>query len=93
MAAVNMTASTASGYITNVQVAYFGSYRVWTAHYSSPSAGSMYVSPGMNFLRWYDVEDGDPTSFVPTTNSIGSLDLYFSGLITGATGNIFILGN
>jgi len=93
MAATYMTASTASGYMTNVQYGYIGNQRAIFAHYSAPSGGSFYMTPGMNSFTYYNIQDVDPTTYVEATNSIGSLDLYFSGLVTGSTGYIFIMGN
>lgn len=91
--AVQYTASTASGYLTNVQMDYFGNNYVWSAHFSSPGNATAYVTPGMNSFMFMDIPVADPTTFVPATNSIGSLDLYFSGLVTGSTGYIMIVGN
>ena len=91
--ATQFTASTASGYLTNVSVDYIGNNIAWSAHFSSPGNATGYVSPGMNSFMWMDIPTADPTTFVASTNSIGSLDLYFSGLVTGSTGYILIIGN
>lgn len=91
--ATKYTASAASGYLTNVSVGYIGANRAFFAHYSAPGNATAYVSPGMNSFQYYLIQDADPTTYQEATNSVGSLDLYFSGLVTGSTGYIFILGN
>jgi hypothetical protein len=93
MAATYMTASASSGYMTNVSWGYIGNQRAMFAHYSAPNEGSYYITPGMNSFTYYNIQDADVTKYVESTNSVGSLDLYFSGLITGSTGYIFIMGN
>jgi len=93
MAATKFTASTASGYMTNAMWdVSIGPFRCFTAHYSSPTATSQYISLGMHAIVFPYVEDADPSTLYYTANSVGGVDLYFSGNITGSTGYIFVLG-
>ncbi len=90
--ATELTASTASGYMTDVQYFVQGNKRVMQAHYSSPSATTMYVRTGMPILTWYNIPHADPTTYSETTDGCGGILLYFSGFVTGATGYINIQG-
>ena len=91
--AYKMTASLASGYMTNpIFDAAVGPFRCFVAHYSAPSASTAYVDPGMHSIIFTYVEDADPTTYARGTNSAGGQTVYFSGLVTGSTGHIFILG-
>jgi hypothetical protein len=88
-----MTASTASGYMTSPMFdVSLGPFRSFVAHYSAPSAATAYVDPGMGRVVFINVQDADPTTYQFATNSAGGQTCYFSGLITGSTGYIFILG-
>ncbi len=91
--AYQMTASTASGYMTNPMwdVA-LGPFRCFTAHYSAPSANTAYWDVGMNNIVFVNVQDGDPTTIQFATNSAGGQTVYCSGLVNGSTGYVFILG-
>lgn len=91
--ATQLTASLASGYMTDVAWISFGNKRAMTAHYSSPSATTMYISTGMPILTWYNVPDADPTTYTETTDGVGGINLYFSGFVTGATGYFMIVGS
>lgn len=91
--ATQYTASASSGYATNVTHAYFGDKRVWMAHYSAPSNATGYVTPGMHFIHYVHVQDADPTTYQFASNTIGGIDVYFSGMVTGSTGYILIMGN
>ncbi len=91
--ATELTASTASGYMTNVQFVVMGNKRAIIGHYSSPSATTMYIRTGMPVLDYYNVPDADPTTYQEATDGAGGLLLYFSGFVTGATGYFFILGS
>jgi hypothetical protein len=91
--ATKFTASTASGYMTNPMYdVSIGPFRSFVAHYSSPSAATAYVDPGMNSIIFVQAQDADPTTYQYATNSAGGQTVYFSGLVTGSTGYIFILG-
>lgn len=91
--ATQLTASAASGYMTDVTWVSVGNRRGLTGHYSSPSATTMYIQTGMPILYWYNVPDADPTTFTETTDGVGGINLYFSGFVTGATGYFFIIGS
>lgn len=86
------TASASSGYMTDVQFVSLGNQRGFLAHYSSPSNATGYVTPGMHTISHISVQDADPTTYYVTSNTIGGVDVYFSGLVTGSTGFIFIMG-
>ena len=91
--AYQMTASVASGYMTNpMWGASLGPFRSFAAHYSAPSGSTAYVDPGMNSIIFVNVQDADPTTYQYATNSAGGQTVYFSGLVTGSTGYIFIIG-
>jgi hypothetical protein len=91
--ATEYTASLASGYMTNVMAdVAIGPFRCFIGHYSAPSADTGYVNPGMTRILFVNVQDADPTTYQQTANSVGGKTLSFSGLVTGSTGEIFILG-
>jgi hypothetical protein len=69
-----------------------GPFRAFAAHYSAPSGATAYVDPGMNTIIFASVQDADPTTYQYSTNSAGGQTVFFSGLVSGSTGNIFILG-
>ena len=91
--ATKYTASASSGYMTNPMYdVSLGPFRSFVAHYSAPSAATGYVDPGMNSIIFVNVQDADPTAYAYATNSAGGQTVYFSGLVTGSTGYIFIIG-
>ena len=91
--AYQMTDSITSGYMTNTMwdVA-IGPFRAFSAHYSAPNATTAYIQVGMRDIRLVDIEDADPTTFRYTADGAGGMYVQFSGLVTGSTGYIFILG-
>ena len=91
-AAVELTASLASGYLTNVQWTVAGDRRVLEAHFSSPSNGCFFVRTGMPYLTWWSVDQADPVTYYSTTDGGFGQLLYFSGWVTGATGQIRVEG-
>lgn len=90
--ATELTATAASGYLTNVAFIVQGNRRVMEGHYSSPSNTTMFIRTGMPILTWYNVPDADPTTYSETTDGVGGILLYFSGFVTGATGYFKIEG-
>ena len=90
--ATEFTASTSSGYMTDVQYGVVGNYRALIGHYSSPTAATAYIRTGMPILKFYSIPDADPTTFAETTDGAGGLLLYFSGLVVGSTGYFYIIG-
>ncbi len=92
--ATQLTASAASGYMTDAQwdVA-LGPFRCFFAHYSMPASGTHYVDVGMSTIRLCYVEDADNVTFSFGTNSAGGQTVYFSGITTGVTGRMFVMGN
>lgn len=90
--ATQLTASTASGYLTNVAYIVQGNRRVMEGHYSSPGNTTMYINTGMPILTYFHFPHADPTTFTATTDGVGGIVLYFSGFVTGATGYFKVEG-
>jgi hypothetical protein len=91
--ATTYTASAASGYMTDVMAdVMIGPFRCFTAHYSAPNAATALFTPGMAKIVFASCQDADPTTYQQTANSIGGINCEFSGLVTGSTGYVFILG-
>ena len=91
--AVTYTMSITSGVLTAVN--YYGkSYHlVMFGHYSSPSNATGIIETGMFHVNYYNVQDADPTTYVLSANSNGTIAVIFSGMVTGATGWFEIRGN
>ena len=94
MAVVVYTASSGSGYITSpmFDVA-LGPFRLFTAHYSAPTAGSGVVDPGITNIRYVHIQNMDDSKYTYGTNSAGGQTVYFSGHALGATGYMLIFGD
>jgi len=88
--ATEMTASAASGTMTDCVFDLVGSKRVFRAHYSSPSADTQYILLGFQGISFVDVQDADPTTYSITIQAPG-VKVEFSGLVTGSTGFIQIV--
>jgi hypothetical protein len=87
------SSSANSGYATDVAYFSLGPNKAMTAHYSSPSADTGYIETEMMNVSYVHVQDADPTRYQYSANAIGLQAVYFSGLVVGSTGVIFILGN
>lgn len=90
--AVTYTASAASGYATNVGYYDEGPLLCMYGHYSSPSNATGIIETQMYHVKSYFVQDADPTTYVQSANSNGTIALIFSGMVTGATGYFEIKG-
>lgn len=86
-----MTDSTSSGYMTNVSWGVFGNKRTLIAHYSSPSADTQYIVTGFPTVSYVHIQDADPGRYQFATNTVGGVNVYWSGCVVGSTGYIFIL--
>lgn len=90
--ATELTATAASGYMTDVAWISLGNRRAMTAHYSSPTNQTHFIRTGMPILTWYNVPDADPTTYSETTDGVGGILLYFSGFVVGSTGYFLVVG-
>jgi hypothetical protein len=90
--ATELTASIASGYMTDVQYVAMGNRRVIEGHYSSPSNATMYIRTGMPILTYFHIPHADVTTYAQATDGAGGINLYFSGFVAGATGFFKIEG-
>ncbi len=86
MAATVYTASVASGHLTDVTYYNEGSRLIMYGHYSSPGVSTGLIETGMYEVEYYNVQDADPTTYVQTSGSNGTIGVYFSGMVGGATG-------
>lgn len=84
--ATTYTASAASGYLTNVIFYDEGPLLVMAGHYSAPGVDTGLIETGMYAVDYYYVQDADTTTFVQTAGSNGTIGVYFSGMVSGATG-------
>lgn len=93
MAATEMTASYASGYLTDVAYYSVGPRLIMDAHYSSPSSGSMYIDTQMQYCFFIAITNADLDTVYQTAEiGNGMQRVYFSGWTTGLTGGLFIWG-
>jgi hypothetical protein len=92
MADVEFTSSVSSGYATDVSYFSMGNRKAMMAHYSAPTGDRAYIETGMFAVEYIHVNDADPTTYVFSANAVGMQAAYFSGLVTGSTGTIFLLG-
>ena len=90
--AVTYTNSTASGYATTISYYDDGPLLVMRGHYSSPSNATGIIETQMFAVTEYLILDADPTTYVQSANSNGTIALIFSGMVTGATGYFEIKG-
>ena len=84
--AATYTNSTSSGYSTNWVYYNQGPFLCLTGHYSSPSNATGIIETQMFMIKEYYVQDADPTTYVQSANSNGTIAVIFSGMVTGATG-------
>ncbi len=90
--AATYTASVASGYLTDVLYYNEGPMLAMNGHYSAPSNATGIIETQMFKIKTYYVQDADPTTYVQSANSNGTIALIFSGMVTGATGYFEIKG-
>lgn len=90
--ATELTATVASGYMTDVVYGVSGSRRLLSGHYSSPTNQTHYIRTGMPILTYYNIPDADPTTYSEATDGVGGILLYFSGFVVGSTGYFHIEG-
>ena len=90
--ATTFTASAASGYATDVIWFSNGPQTVNFGHFSSPTAATGILEPGMFDIKGIEIENADPTTFKYSANSNGTYAVIFSGLTVGATGFFRITG-
>jgi hypothetical protein len=96
--ATEYTASVASGYATNVLFYSDGPFRIMNGHYSAPSADTGYIETGFRHIDTYYIQDADPTTIIFSSTSTSAsappatLAVFFSGMVTGATGYFEIKG-
>lgn len=90
--ATTYTSSAASGYATSVSYYSDGPFQVLTGHYQAPDNATGIIETEMYNINTYYVQDADPTTFVFSANSNGTIAVIFSGLVTGATGWFEIKG-
>lgn len=90
--ATEYTCSMASGYASNVIFYGEGPFRIMRGHYSAPSNATGYIETGFRHIDNYYVQDADPTTFAFSSTSTSAsappatIAVYFSGMVTGATG-------
>lgn len=87
------TASASSGYMTDAMYdVMVGPFRGFVAHYSAPNAATGAVDPGFAKVVFIHVQDADPTTYKLSANAVGGQTVFFSGLVTGSTGYMLMLG-
>lgn len=88
-----LTASIASGYMTDVQYTVWGNKLIFLAHYSAPDAASGFIRPGMQVIDLAAIDEADPDAmyFTSTANVMG-VEIHFSGQAAADTGYIYIVG-
>ncbi len=84
--AVTYTSSVDSGHATSVAYYAAGPLLCFSGHYSAPSAATAIFETQMFMVKEYYVQDADPTTFVFSTNSNGTIAVLCSGLVAGSTG-------
>lgn len=84
--AVTYTSSADSGYATSVAYYNAGPMLCFMGHYSAPSAATAIFETQMFDIVEYYVQEADPTTFVFSANSNGTIAVLCSGLVAGATG-------
>lgn len=92
MATTDMTASFASGYLTDAMYYDLGPLLAYAGHYSSPASGTAIFETGMYNIAMAAITNVDIDTQYYSANANGTYAVLASGLTTGTTGFFLIQG-
>ena len=92
MATTDLTASVASGYLTDVLYFNNGPMLWMVGHYSSPASGTAIIETGMYDVRVATIQDADMDTTYFSAGANGTYAVLASGLTTGDAGFFMIQG-